>query len=162
MPNRSHSIEYKLTHNTAMSKLSNILYAEELQRRLVASGSPIIVTSTYPGAIYTFGDRLPAAARILLAPVLKGCFKSPAVGAETQVFAAASPEIKAEPDKYRGQYVVSAGPAGKFNLKTGKGTEQARNMELAADLWKTTEDFLGRIGIHTSGPEKIVAPSSGA
>lgn len=139
-----------------MSKLCNILYTGELQRRLAATGSNILVLATYPGAVYSFADRLPLILRIILAPILKGCFKSTLVGGETQVFAAASPEIRADSEKWKGQFVSSCGPSGKFNLKIEHTTEQARDQELSKNLWDTTEEFLERIGLHTPEPEKNI------
>lgn len=97
--------------------------------------------SVHPGGTYTFEDqahRLPLA--FLTKHLLRLFMSTSDVGAYTQVFAAASPAVKANPEKYKGQYMVPVGILG----KTGKN---GLRKDLADDLWETTERFLGGLGL---------------
>jgi len=62
----------------------------------------------------------------------------PERGADTSVFAAVSPVVRANPEKYKGAYLV---PVGK--LKTLNA--HARNPQLAKDLWETSEKQLASL-----------------
>ncbi|KAF8837408.1 hypothetical protein BDN67DRAFT_973061 [Paxillus ammoniavirescens] len=123
------------------SKLANILYASELQRRLDAEASPITVISLHPGAVNTF-SRKPQLQKIswLVDILVYPCFVHPDVGGYTSAIAAASPEVAQNRDKYRGGYLV---PVGKLQ----KPSEMARDEGLAKELWETIESFLVDKGI---------------
>jgi hypothetical protein len=56
----------------------------------------------------------------------------PDQGARTSLFAAASPVVRADPEAYRGAYIVPYGKVEKLNI-------HARNPQLAEDLWKVSE-----------------------
>lgn len=56
-------------------------------------------------------------------------------GAKSIVFAAASPSVRADMQKFNGSYLL---PIGKF----GKPSKQALNEDLAGELWRTTEELL--------------------
>lgn len=56
-------------------------------------------------------------------------------GSYTSCFAAASPLVKQDPDKYRGKYLEP------FGVITETG-ENAKRVELGEELWETTERFL--------------------
>lgn len=123
------------------SKLANILYASELQRKLSAEGSPITVVSLDPGAVNTF-SRKPQLKRISwLVEILVYPFcVHPDVGAYTSAFAAASPDIVENPEKFKGAYLV---PVGNVRKPTVTGNSE----ELAKELWATIETFLVDKGI---------------
>lgn len=61
-------------------------------------------------------------------------------GAYTSVFAAASPIVRENPDKYKGAYLEPV-------AQLGKPYEQALNDGLAKELWETTEEILKEIGV---------------
>ncbi|KAF9559294.1 hypothetical protein CPC08DRAFT_763406, partial [Agrocybe pediades] len=61
-------------------------------------------------------------------------------GAYTSVFAAAAPEVKAEPEKYRGVYMIPV-------AKVAKPSKDAEDERLAKELWETTEGVVRRLGI---------------
>lgn len=69
-----------------------------------------------------------------------------AEGAFTSVLAAASPQIRAEPEKYKGSYMV---PVGKIpDPPMGAHTKISRDMGLAGELWETSIRVLGDLGIN--------------
>jgi len=122
----------------SMTKLANILFTRELQKRLDASKSAITCISVHPGGVNTFASRTPYP---FLASVVMGLFFSvPETGAYTSCFAAASPLVRRNPEKYRGAYLVPVG------VITEPG-DNAKRDDLALDLWETTEKILKEIGI---------------
>ncbi|KAF9225117.1 NAD(P)-binding protein [Gyrodon lividus] len=123
------------------SKLANILYASELQRRLDAEGSLITVISLHPGAVNTF-SRKPQLQKFswLVDILVYPFFVHPDVGGYTSVIAAASPEVAHNRDMYKGAYLV---PVGKLK----KPTDTARDEGIARELWETMEGFLADKGI---------------
>lgn len=48
-----HRLTLSIWHLTATTKLQNILWVAELQRRLDAEGTPITVMAVHPGTVYT-------------------------------------------------------------------------------------------------------------
>jgi hypothetical protein len=126
--------------NQGYSKYANIVHATELQRRLNAEESRIVVIALHPGRVDTFADKLPPIIKHVGALIMKIFFKDPDEGAYTSVFAAASPDIKERPDAYKGAYLE---PVGKF-FTLGK---TVRNPTLGPELWTTTETFLTKIGL---------------
>ena len=62
------------------------------------------------------------------------------VGAYTSAFAAASPDVVQNPDKFKGAYLVPVGVVSKPKVT-------ANTEELAKELWATIETFLTDKGI---------------
>ncbi|MBG0565807.1 oxidoreductase [Actinoplanes aureus] len=92
----------------AQSKLANLLFAYELQRRLAAAGSPAISVAAHPGNAETdLNRRFPGQQRMLANPVLRRVtswlFQSAEMGALATVRAAVDPGARG------GEYY---GPAG--------------------------------------------------
>jgi len=85
-----------------MTKLADTLYASELQRRLTAIGSRIIVISLHPGGVYTYFNRpsIPYY-HFIFKPIIFLFFSHPDKGAYNSVFAAASEDVIKEREKYR-------------------------------------------------------------
>lgn len=137
-----------------LSKLANVLYAKELQKRLDEGGVPIIVCSLHPGHVNSVFDSKVerstgnAAFRQSLSPIVRGLWVLGTMlhavpiskGAYTSVFAAASPEVRAHPETYKGAYLQPV-------AKVGKPTDDGNNSELAKELWVTTEKILEEIGM---------------
>ena len=63
---------------------------------------------------------------------------TPERGADTSVFAAVSPVIRANAGKYKGQYLV---PFGKIVMPHASG----QNAQFAKDLWETSEKQLASL-----------------
>lgn len=138
-----------------------MLYAKQLQRRLDAEGVPITVLSLHPGAVDTGGLLLRYSCDSTLTTLRRhaeGVRKDPGVtlpvlgaffrlligrffltasdGAYASSFAAASPIVKAERDKYKGAYLD---PPGKI---VPAPAPEVESTELAEELWATTETIL--------------------
>ncbi|KAF4615731.1 hypothetical protein D9613_012455 [Agrocybe pediades] len=127
-----------------ISKLANVLYMKELQVRLDAENVPIICTSVYPGTVTTpgtlrFFSVIPYISWLtkIIGPWL---FVPQRQGAYTSVFAAASPKVKLNREKYAGAYLEPV-------AKVGKPTKYGEDMRLAEELWETTESVLKEIGV---------------
>jgi NAD(P)-dependent dehydrogenase (short-subunit alcohol dehydrogenase family) len=124
-----------------MSKLANVLWSNELQRRLSAEGLPIIVISLNPGSVNTFMDRVPPRYRWLAKLIVPLFFKTWDQGAYNSVIAAASPVVRQNPDVYRAAYIQ--GDYGKVK----KPSVDASNPEAATELWEVTSNYLKDIGV---------------
>ncbi|KAL7940190.1 NAD(P)-binding protein [Trichoderma barbatum] len=120
------------------SKLANILFTRELQRRLDQQSIDIIALTLDPGPVATDGGM--GVFPKFLKPVLKLVMKSPEKGALNQLFCATAKEVTNEPETYKGKFL--SGP-GKINA----GSERSRNSELAQSLWRITEEALKTAGI---------------
>lgn len=150
-----------------MTKLTNVLYATELHRRLSSSADPaasnITVLAVHPGTVNTAPER-PEVARLHLSTLvfLIGYPISvvPDIGAYNSVFAAASPVVKREKERFGGRYMIPVGrlvsPGGGFGrlLFPGQGKEdneiEEREWEWGErgkELWGTIEKFLKEKGI---------------
>ena len=160
---RRDAYPYKL----GQSKLTNVLYTTELQRRLSSSGDPatsnITVLSIHPGVVNTVFER-PEVTRLHLSTFvfLIGYPISvvPDVGAYNSVFAAASPVVKRERERFGGGYIVSVGRlvsrgGGLWRLLfPGQGEEENESEEKewkweerGKELWETIEKFLEKRGV---------------
>ena len=101
----------------AVSKLGNVLHAQELARRLEADG--VTTYSLHPGAIATdVWRRVPWPVR----PLIKLRMRSPAEGATTSLYCATSPEVAAESGHY-------------YDDCHRKEPSAAATPQLAAELW---------------------------
>ncbi|THH19384.1 hypothetical protein EUX98_g8785 [Antrodiella citrinella] len=128
------------------SKLATILFTKELQRRLDEQKIPIICVSVHPGTINTEGNQ--SVARRLgwcLGHVgsflLNHLTTSSEQGAYNHVFAAVAPVVREQAEQYKGAFLM---PPGKI---TKKIIAPAEDMELAKELWETTETLLKEIGV---------------
>jgi retinol dehydrogenase-12 len=111
-------------HEYCVSKLANVLHAQELGRRLEGSG--VTTYSLHPGTIASDVWReVPWPIR----PLLKRRMRSPAEGAQTSVYCATSPEV--------------AGDTGLYydNCKRKEPSRHA-TAALAAQLWERSEAWV--------------------
>ncbi|CAJ0634031.1 16564_t:CDS:2 [Entrophospora sp. SA101] len=120
-----------------VSKLSNILFTVELNKRL--EGKQVYANTLHPGAIKTELTRgLVDNWGIWLVPFIKlaGLVKlTPDDGALTSLYCATSPEI--EEKKFRGKYFIPFGVESTDTLK-----DYAKDEELAKKLWEFTDDLI--------------------
>ncbi|ANI37851.1 SDR family NAD(P)-dependent oxidoreductase [Mycolicibacterium vaccae] len=121
------------------SKLANLMFTYELQRRLAAKGAPTITVAAHPGISNTEltrhipGSSLPGFSR--LAGLVTN---SPAVGALATLRAAADPEVQG------GQYY---GPSG-FQEMIGhpvlvSSNAKSHDVDVQRRLWTVSEELTG-------------------
>ena len=128
----------------AQSKLADLIFQQELQRRLTAIGSPILSTGAHPGYAVTNlqvtgpGDNMPLLLRLGIAILKPLASQDAAHGALPTLFAATAPQ--AQPGGYYG-------PSGFQELKghpvPAKITAAAKDSALAQRLWAESERLTG-------------------
>jgi hypothetical protein len=122
-----------------MSKLANILWTYELQKRFDDEKSSIIAISLNPGTVNTFADKFKY--KGLANIIMRTFFKTWDQGAYNSAFAAASPLVRASPEAYKGKYIE--GDYGTVVLPSKMGQDR----EMAARLWEITEEFVTEKGL---------------
>lgn len=107
------------------SKLMNLIFTQELARRL--DGSGVMVYSMHPGVVATRLSRN-------FNPVWRGLtrlfFISPIKGAETLIYLATSPEV----DGVTGKYF--------YKKREAKYSKKADDEVVASRLWQVSEDYV--------------------
>lgn len=125
----------------AQSKLANLLFTAELQRRLTGAGSDVLATAAHPGMAATnlLGhlDEQPSLRRRLMLAATRRLAQSDADGALPTLYAAVA-------DVPGGAYAGPRGP-----LQNGGGarlvgrSRTARDGDLAQRLWAASEALTG-------------------
>lgn len=132
--------EYTPTRSYGRTKLSNLLFTYELQRKLEAAGKDVIATVAHPGISMTnLANHLINKWYLKpIVPLFKGMTQPPAMGALPQIRASVDPEVKG------GQYY---GPDGKKERKgfpvLVTSNEASHNKEDAKRLWEESERLTG-------------------
>lgn len=122
------------------SKLANLLYAYELNRRFRKAKVHAIAVAAHPGYSYTdFGRRsLFRSLRFIFYPLIALITQSSSKGALTSLRAAVDPDVKG------GDYF---GPGGKGERKgypvKVESNEASHNVEDARKLWEISEELTG-------------------
>ncbi|ODT99289.1 MAG: protochlorophyllide oxidoreductase [Pseudonocardia sp. SCN 72-86] len=125
------------------SKLANLLFTAELDRRLRASGDPVISVAAHPGSTQSelLGNSLRQHSALLgrLARPINAIVTQPVrTGVLPQLAAATSPQVSG------GDYI---GPRGPFEVAGRPGPARrgraARNVDLARRLWDATAAATG-------------------
>jgi len=120
------------------SKLANLLFMYELDRRLRAADSSTIAVACHPGIADTeLGRHLPKVV-MLAAPVLKIFFNSPAEGAWPTLMAATADDVEGGDYTGPSKRGETAGPARKVS-----STGRARDPQLANLLWDLSVEMTG-------------------
>jgi NAD(P)-dependent dehydrogenase (short-subunit alcohol dehydrogenase family) len=124
------------------SKLANLMFALELQRRCTAAGSPLTSTAAHPGVavtnLFSSRDGMGARwiARTVMPAVMRLALPGPEQGAEPILYAAA----EADPGSY-------SGPQRWGGIRGGVGPARigslARDPALARRLWTVSEELTG-------------------
>jgi NAD(P)-dependent dehydrogenase (short-subunit alcohol dehydrogenase family) len=113
----------------AQSKLANVLFTYELARRLQGQG--VTANCLHPGLVGTaFASRGPTAIRIL-ARLARPFLRSPAKGAATSVYLAASPEVA----EVTGGYFTGR--------RARRSSRESYDPAVAARLWQMSEQLTG-------------------
>lgn len=130
--------DYDARARYGQSKLANLLFMYELDRRLRSRGSSTIAVGCHPGIAETELFRTMPVWMKLFVPVVRPFFNSAAAGAWPTLLAATGPDVKGG-DYYgpsrRGE---TAGQA----VKVGS-TADARDAELARRLWDLSIELTG-------------------
>ncbi len=124
------------------SKLANLLFGAELQRRATASGAAVTSTMSHPGVSATGlvtspqGMGANPVVRVAAPWVMKGFLQSAAAGANPSLYAATA----AAPGSYSGPTWLReiCGPVGPARLSV-----LAQDQELASRLWQVSQDLTG-------------------
>ncbi len=129
---------YNAVQRYAMSKIANLYFAYELQRRLAAAGENTISVAAHPGIADTELTRHLPRALMLAAPLLRPLFNTAAQGAWPTLYAATGNDVVGGayygPSK-RGE---TAGPAVKV-----KSNRSSHNKKIAAKLWDLSIEMTG-------------------
>ncbi|KAI0305347.1 hypothetical protein B0F90DRAFT_1625138 [Multifurca ochricompacta] len=132
--NNDFSSTYKPKTNVyAYTKLANVLWTKELQRKFNARGIPITAMSVHPGNVMS-ALHVPDIWKVDQLG-LSLFFISPHDGGYTPAWAAASRQVFEEREKYKGKYLV---PYGTIE----EASKDAQREDLAKELWETTENVL--------------------
>jgi NAD(P)-dependent dehydrogenase (short-subunit alcohol dehydrogenase family) len=125
------SSSYKAQERYQQSKLANLLFMYELDRRLRLAGSNTISVACHPGiADPDLARHLPGALR-LITPLLRPFFNTSAAGAWPTLMAATAPEVAGGQYFGPSQRGETAGPA-----KEVDSTPTSKNPGLADKLWE--------------------------
>jgi NAD(P)-dependent dehydrogenase (short-subunit alcohol dehydrogenase family) len=116
------------------SKLANLLFTYELQRRLVEAGSKIISVSVHPGISATSIVDLPPVLEWLKDAVLM----DPIKGALPTIMGATDPSLKG------GEFIGPSGFRQAFGFPAQlKSSELSMDLELGKRLWELSEEMTG-------------------
>lgn len=137
-----HERSYSRWKTYSDSKLANLLFAFELQRRLAAVDAPLISVAAHPGTASTNLVKPGSAGNPLKQTIMtlgvRVIGQSDAQGALPQLYAATSPEVRG------GEYY---GPNGFMENrgypKRVDSTSASKQTESAARLWALSEDLTG-------------------
>ncbi len=123
------------------SKLANLLFTLELQRRSDAQGLPLLAVSAHPGLAATelVGNGMGSGFMARITGVLVGTMgQSAAQGALPQLYAAVAPDVK--PAAYYG-------PLGFMGMRGAPGeghtAPKGRDAAAASRLWTVSEELTG-------------------
>jgi retinol dehydrogenase-14 len=124
-----HERRYRWTRVYGQSKLANVLFTAELARRLEGSG--VTAACLHPGAVATGLGHNNGWWAVWLTRPLRPFFRTPAEGADTAIYLAASPDV--------------AGMSGGYfaNRRPRRPSAAARDREAAARLWDVSARLCG-------------------
>lgn len=131
--------KYRRWQTYAESKLANLIFAQELHRRLEAAGSGISSTVAHPGVASTNLQKTGVA---MGNPVLGSAFAQISKPFSQSAAAGALPTLRAatDPTVRSGEYYGPRGLGGTRGAPEKAGmTRWARDPELAANLWTASE-----------------------
>jgi NAD(P)-dependent dehydrogenase (short-subunit alcohol dehydrogenase family) len=122
--------DYSAQRAYSQSKLANVMFSNELARRLEGTG--VTANSLHPGVVRTnFGSEDQAGFFAVMGGVVRPFLKTPAQGAQTSIYLASSPDVE--------------GVTGKFfaNRKPKTANKVAYDTDMAARLWQVSADLVG-------------------
>jgi NAD(P)-dependent dehydrogenase (short-subunit alcohol dehydrogenase family) len=114
----------------SQSKLANVMFSNELGRRLESTG--VTANSLHPGVVRTnFGAEDQAGFFAVISGVVRPFLKTPAQGAQTSIYLASSPDVE--------------GVTGQFfaDRKPKSANRVAYDTGMTARLWQVSADLVG-------------------
>src|SRR5438876_1258297 len=112
------------------SKLANVMFSNELARRL--DGTGVTANSLHPGVVRSnFGAEDQALWFAVLSRAILPLLKTPAQGAQTSIYLASSPDM----DAVTGRFFA--------NRKSNRPNTIAFDTEMTAELWNVTAALVG-------------------
>jgi NAD(P)-dependent dehydrogenase (short-subunit alcohol dehydrogenase family) len=130
--------QYNTMARYAMSKLANLYFAYELQRRLSAAGDEVISVAAHPGIADTELSRYFPRALMLAAPLFRPLLNTAAQGAWPTLCAATAREVQG--GEYYGpcKRRETAGPAIRV-----KSTRRSHDTDVAENRWDLSIEMTG-------------------
>lgn len=124
------------------SKLANLLFTSELQRRALAAGTSLVAVAAHPGYAATNLTSGPATGAALLRPLLslgdRIAGQPDHMGALPQLYAATMPDVRPDdywgPDSFREQRG--------YPTRVGR-SDRAQDRTAARVLWERSEELTG-------------------
>jgi NAD(P)-dependent dehydrogenase (short-subunit alcohol dehydrogenase family) len=116
----------------SQSKLANVLFARELDRRLKEQGKNITAVSCHPGIVVTnmfVGHHIPWYSSLLVSPIAYPLSKSVKQGAQTSLYCALALDVT----NHGGEYFS--------DCKVKKPSDAALDGNLAKKLWEVSEQL---------------------
>lgn len=130
-------VGYKPMAAYGRSKLANLLFTYELQRKLTRKGSSTIAVAAHPGVAVTHMAPYIKFSKIIL-PLAKVVLQSPDRGAYAELRAATDPEVQG------GTYY---GPGGLMGISgypvVTESAKESYNRDYAGRLWEVSERLSG-------------------
>ncbi|TQN65827.1 putative oxidoreductase, partial [Colletotrichum shisoi] len=109
----------------SVSKVANLLFAQELQRRMDERGLPILSISVHPGGVASEGTK--GIGNSVFSLVRAAVFLSTDQGAVTSLFAATASEVHENADGFKGKYLEPYGKVATPN-PVANDAKQVRGM----------------------------------
>jgi NAD(P)-dependent dehydrogenase (short-subunit alcohol dehydrogenase family) len=122
----------------AQSKLANLCFAYELQRRLVAAGDDTLSVAAHPGIADTELARYIPRAMMLFYPLFRPLFNTSAQGAWPTLFAATGESVRGGDYYGPGRLRETSGPAVKV-----ASSRRSQDTDLARKLWDLSIEMTG-------------------
>lgn len=124
---------YSVIRAYSQSKLANLLFCQELARRLSAADSPVTVNACHPGAVATeMGvDRVSGFGRRLVR-MLRPFFQTPEQGCQTALYLATDPGLAGQSGGYY------------YRSRLASVSRLARDHKVAVELFALSEALTGR------------------
>jgi NAD(P)-dependent dehydrogenase (short-subunit alcohol dehydrogenase family) len=129
---------YRAQQRYQQSKLANLLFTFELDRRLAAAGSDTIAVACHPGIADTELARHLPSALGLVTPFIRPFFNTPAEGAWPTLMAATAPAASGSDYFGPSRRMETSGPARKVG-----SASISRDRELAERLWDLSIEMTG-------------------
>eukprot|EP01034_Spumella_vulgaris_P024052 gene24052-30350_t len=131
------TLHYETWERYGSSKLANILFVNELQRRFTANGGHVIAVSVHPGGIQETNLSRHMDPVVLAGLRSGGTYKYKTIqeGVSTTLFAALSPTV------VPGAYYSDC------QVETEKKSAWAEDLDLQTRLWAKSEEIVSRGGV---------------